>query len=156
MFVDNPLAPFFKGDKLSTFGQWMSGKLLLVSLEVTAYALIIWIILRVIRFRSAKVREAFWLTVLFKMVFSLFIALPISFSISSQSRMPSGSEQILNLPLVPLNRLFDNLKSEAHRQLHRHEHIDHHRLFFRLMRRHCGVRLTGNKELPYCGYQDVG
>jgi len=51
-------------DKLSTVGQWMSHSLLLVSLEVTAFAMIVWIILRVVRFRSAKVRQAFWLIVL--------------------------------------------------------------------------------------------
>ncbi|MBM3236887.1 DUF4159 domain-containing protein [Candidatus Poribacteria bacterium] len=89
--------PMF-ADKLSIVGQWMSGKLSLVSLEVTAYALIVWIILRVVRFRSAKVREIFWLIVLFKMVFSLFIALPISFSISSQRLT---SKQILKSSARP-------------------------------------------------------
>lgn len=89
-------------NKLSTVGQWITGKMLLVSLEVTAFALIVWIILRVVRFRSARVREAFWLIVLFKMVFSLFIGLPISLSFISDQSVTS--EQILEFSTPPVEQ----------------------------------------------------
>ncbi|MBC8236356.1 hypothetical protein H8E77_42965 [bacterium] len=68
---------------LDAMGQWMSGKLIFVSLEVAAFALIVWMILRIVRFRSAKVREAFWLTVLLKPLAAILIAWPISFSFIS-------------------------------------------------------------------------
>jgi beta-lactamase regulating signal transducer with metallopeptidase domain len=64
--------------KLLIIGGWMSSRLLLVSLEVALFALIVWVVLRFVHFRSARVRGAIWLTVLLKMVFSLFVALPIS------------------------------------------------------------------------------
>ena len=66
--------------KLSIIGGWMSGRLLLVSLEVALFALVVWVVLRFAHFGSARVRGAIWLTVLLKIVFSLFVALPISFS----------------------------------------------------------------------------
>lgn len=66
--------------KLSIIGGWMGGRLLLVSLEVALFALVVWVVLRFAHFRSARVRGAIWLTVLLKIVFSLFVALPISFS----------------------------------------------------------------------------
>ena len=67
--------------KLSIIGGWMSGRLLLVSLEVALFALVVWVVLRFAHFRSARVRGAIWLTVLLKMVFSLFVAFPVSFSL---------------------------------------------------------------------------
>jgi len=68
---------------LDAMGQWMSGKLIFVSLEVAAFAMIVWMILRIFRFRSAKVREAFWLTVLLKPLAAILIAWPISWSFIS-------------------------------------------------------------------------
>ena len=90
-------------DKLSTVGQWMSSKLLLVSIEVIVFTLIVWIIHRVVRFRSARVREAFWLIVLFKMVLSLFIALPISLSFISVQNTTKQHILQSSAPLVEPN-----------------------------------------------------
>ncbi len=90
-------------NQVSTVGQWMTGTLSLVSLEVTVFALIVWLILRLVRFRSAKVREGFWLTVLFKMVFSLFLAWPISWFIIPGQR--ATSEDILATSAPPVEQI---------------------------------------------------
>lgn len=73
-------------NKLYFVGEWMSSRLLVVSLEVMIFALIIWLLLRVARFRSARIRGIIWLVVMLKISFSLFIVLPISLpSLSSPS-----------------------------------------------------------------------
>lgn len=85
---------------LDAVGGWMSGKLVFVSLEVAAFALIVWMILRIVRFRSAKVREAFWLTVLLKPLVAILIAWPISWAFISGRGVIPESTLTSSVPLI--------------------------------------------------------